>query len=262
MSGRKRKSTYSSSSSGRAKKRLFPGTSYTSPSAKTKLKTLINRTIANRSETKREYLSSGWLTYNHDAGQLAVVGAYGHPAATIGNNMLGTVVGNGKHQREGDAIFSKYIDYAIAAEAYVDRSATSLRILIVRGVGNNAVNYDTTDIKDWFVTDGTSTGSGHLIAQPVDKTKYTVLKDVIVHPVAYGNNNAAPAVTCNNVKYPVVRGRLKTNHKVQYITGSTFPAKGKDRIQIGIIPYCDFNAATTDNAVTANIEMCHYFYDM
>jgi hypothetical protein len=204
------------------------------------------------------------LAYNHDAGQGAVVGAYGHPASTIGNNWLGTRVGDAKHQREGDSIYSKYIDYAFSFNTNsAAHPCVSVRILIVKGTGNNANDYSSTSISDWFVTDGTNAGSGNLLTQQVDTTKYTVLKDVIVYAMSSGNGVTVPAVgIADRPIFPVVRGRLKTGYKVQYVTGTEFPSKSNHRIQMAVIPYGNQNCSTAQNLLNGTLDLCHYFCDM
>lgn len=224
------------------------------------------------SENKREYLAMGWTNFNHDAGNGLVVGASGHTATQIGENWLGTTVGNGKHQREGDQIYSKYIDYAFQFQTQTDsKYNTSIRFLIVKGTGNNPNNYSGTSIADWFVTDGTSSGSGNLLTQQVDKTKYTVLKDVIIKPDPgqYAGVAAAPTsavapntISFNKIKFPVIRGRLKTGYTVQYVTGTVYPSKSSQRIQIAIIPYADSACGTATVAIEAAGDICHYFTDL
>jgi hypothetical protein len=221
---------------------------------------LINRAIANRAEVKREYLQSGYQIYNHDAGSGVTIGGYGHPASNVGNNWLGTVQGDSKNHRDGDYIFSKWIDFSIHGITYEDRTNQQMRVIIVRGTGNLAPDSNTSSIADWFIADGTSTMSGNLLTTPVDKQKYTVLYDRVFKPlVEY--NGVVQAATGNDARYPVIKGRIKTGHKVSYITGTTYPNKSRNRIQVAIIPYGDTNAQLTDNICRATIELVHYFYD-
>jgi len=251
-----RKRSRSGSDNGRSKKRSKP-----SAKSKTSASTRIKKTILGMAESKREYLASGAQVYNHVAGSGLIVGGYAHPASTVGNNWLGTIVGDAKNQREGDSIYSKYIDYCIYMYGFQDRRNQFCRILIVKGTGNNAANYNTTDISDWFIADGTSGGSGYLACQPVDQTKYTVLRDMIVYPQGGYDNGIAPAANGDNPMYLPVRGRIKTGYKVQYQTGTTFPSKSTQRIQVAIIPISG-PSATTDNVLSAVIEIAHYFVDM
>lgn len=215
-------------------------------------------------ENKRNYLQ-GNDTYNHDAGSGAVVGAFGHPAYSIGNNWLGVTQGDSAWQREGDAIYSKYIDYRIYLETKDNRMHTQCRIIIVKGTGNNANDYNSTSIADWFITDGASTGSGNLISQPVDTRKFTVLKDFVVAPLsstAGGLYSCAGASQGNaTCMFPVVTGRIKTGYKVLYKTGTEYPTKSSQRIQIAIIPYNGNSSATNDNCVDARTEIVHHFCD-
>ena len=246
-----------------AMKRMRASGGFTAKRRKAARVNTIKKTILGLSETKREYLHTGVDGFYHDAGDgVATVGGFGHPSNTAGNNMLGTVVGDAKNQREGDQIYSKYIDYAFQLQCVADRSNQQCRFLIVKGTGNNANDYNSSSIADWFVTDGTSGGSGNLLVQPVDRTKYTVLKDIIVTPIKFGNNQLSMAANGDDLNYPIIRGRLKTGYKVQYKTGSTYPSKSSHRIQWAIIPYCNFGTGVTDLALQATMDMCHYFCDM
>jgi len=241
----------------KARRRLFQGGSRGSTQR-------IKRTILKMAEAKREYLKYSNVQLNHDAGGSGVVGGYGHPQGTVGNNWLGTHQGDSKYQREGDSIYSKYIDYSMRISAKPIWPAQVCRILIVKGTGNNTNDYDSSSIADWFITDGTSIGSGNLITQPVDTTKYTVLKDIIVYPNASGYNRvvADPSDKGDEPTYPVVRGRLRTGYKVQYKTGTTYPSKSSQRIQWAVIPYGDKHALVTDNIASMDVDIVHYFVDM
>lgn len=224
----------------------------------------VKKTIIGMAENKRAYLTS-YNTYNHDAGFTAVVGNWAHPASAIGNNWLGTSQGDSAWQREGDAIFSKYLDYTFYLESVDDRMCSQCRILIVRGTGNNANDYNSSNIADWFVTDGPSAGSGALISQPVDTRKYTVLKDIIVCPLsstAGGISVSAPATQGNVVaQFPVIRGRLKTGYKVHYKTGTEYPTKSSQRIQMAIIPWNGEGVGVDNNVLHCRVELLHHFCD-
>jgi hypothetical protein len=213
-------------------------------------------------ENKRNYLQSN-DTYNHDAGSGAVVGAYGHPTNAAGNNWLGVQQGDSAWQREGDAIYSKYIDYRIYLEAHDNRMHTQCRVIIVKGTGNNTNDYNSTSIADWFITDGQSSGSGNLMSQPVDTRKFTVLKDFVIAPLSSSAGGLAVtgAQGNNTCMFPLVSGRLKTGYKVLYKTGSEYPSKSSQRIQIAIIPYNGNSSGTQDNCVDARIELVHHFCD-
>jgi len=224
----------------------------------------IRRTVMGMAERKRAYLLSQDQLYAHDAGLVAVVGGYGHPAASVGNNWLATSQGDSKFNRDGDSIYSKYIDYAIHVYALPNRLNQQCRIIIVRGTGNNSTDYNSSSIADWFVADGGVGGSGALLTQPVDTNKYTVLKDVIISPITPANAyGTAPAGTVE-CHYPIIRGRVNVNKKVTFITNSTYPQKTIDRIQVAIIPYVNAQTgtATTDNVARATIELLHYFVDV
>lgn len=264
----KRKSGSYAARGMRAIKRQRASGGFTSKSRAASVKR-IKKTILGLAENKREYLAMGWSPFNHDAGNGPVVGGYGHPNNTIGNNWLGTTVGDSKHQREGDSIFSKYIDYALQVEGRTGNFWNlQCRFLIVKGTGNFANDYASSSIADWFITDGTSVGSGNLLTQPIDKTKYTVLKDVIFSPLpsSVPNSLVAPvgAGIDYNVlaKFPVIRGRLKTGFKVQYKTGSEYPSKSSQRIQWALIPYADNNCTPGSIIVNAAMDVAHYFADM
>lgn len=78
-----------------------------------------------------------------------------------------------------------------------------------------------------------------------------------------GNGVTVPTVNAaDRPIFPVVRGRLKTGYKVQYVTGSEFPAKSNHRIQMAIIPYGNQNCGTNFHFVYATLDLCHYFSDM
>lgn len=320
-------------------------------------RSMIQRVLKNMAENKREAFHVNQQTMNHDAGSGLVVGAFGRPQNKSGYNWLGVDQGGDtKCTREGDNIYSQYVDYKIQLMGYSNYPSQACRIIIFSPKIGSASGADfnlvgSTSVASLFVTDGSVTGSGNLLIQPVDTFKFKVLRDFVVHPLknqiqgatANGNgllydlmhpsipdgpfiSNAgyyrelfteynsllnsfiAAGSVCvehpeiaaaaehfnvrrglktdqyidavdrydeiqeeltlepvddagNDCNYPIVSGRIKTNRRVQYQTGSALPLKSTDYIQVAIIPYADHSAGTGDEILKYNQEIVHYFKD-
>lgn len=224
----------------------------------------IRRTVMGMAERKRVSNYVQHYILNHDAGAGVVVGANARPNARVGTNWLATVQGDAKFNREGDAIFSKYVDYVVHVSAIADRLNQVCRVIIYKGNGNLSQETSSSSVADIFITDGGVAGSGNLLTQPVDGQKVTVLKDVVISPPNFPSGNGTAQVGTLDNHYMPIRGRIKTNKKVLYITGSAFPQNTIDRIQIAIIPYLNAQPGTStlDEIARATVEITHYFVDL
>jgi len=298
----------------------------------------VRRIIKTLAEQKRENLNVTDQTVNHDAGSGTIVGGFARKNEASGVNWLATIQGtNGKkNEREGDSIFSQFVDYRLQLQGYSDYPSQRCRIIIYsdRQAGNTAASSNISGI---FVTDGTDNGSGNLLIQPVDTLRYKVYRDFVVYPLknqtmgGTANSNGlykayesmaksyndmqfdyfkckntlnaaavtypplAPAAaaaeadyvieaakaydeqttflefdpddfidpddTGNDCNYPIIKGRIKTNRKIQYLTGSQNPVKVTDAIQLAIIPYSDHNCTTQTSILKYSQELVHYFKD-
>jgi hypothetical protein len=288
-------------------------------------------------EQKREHMWWSNDTINHDAGALTTPGGYGRVNDKRGQNWLALLQGDTISKRDGNSVFSQYVDYKFQLNGTATWPAQACRIIIYTDkVGASTESYSGV-VSQLFIKDGsTGNNSGNFMVAPVDKFAFNVLRDFIVYPLkrqmqstgtADGNGmfddysdamsayaqcyaaleNLAPCIDTNpacaayyasvlaiegpslnghqanwdehyeyrlqnpdiesddagnDVKYPVVSGRIKTNRKIQYKNGTQeFPMSSKDKLQVAFIPYADPGAATTDTILRVDGEICHYFKD-
>lgn len=154
-------------------------------------RTQVMRALKGLAESKRENMHVHQDVYAHDAGNtlagVGYVGGYGRPNDKKGYNWLGLQVGDTKAKRDGDSVFSQYVDYKLQLNGYSNFPSQMCRIIIFSpktiGVGGFNNLYGTSNISSLFVTDGTTTGSGNLLIQPVDTFKFKVHRDFVVAPL-------------------------------------------------------------------------------
>nr|AJP36474.1 putative capsid protein [Avon-Heathcote Estuary associated circular virus 27] len=150
--------------------------------------------IGRLAESKRENFHVTSQTLNHDAGSGQVVGGFARPNNRSGFNWMGLNQGDSKHDRDGDSIFSQYIDYKLQLTGYSDYPSQSCRVIIFtpKALRTNTL-IASSNVASLFVTDGSDSGSGNLLIQPVDTFNYNVLRDFVVHPLKNQNQNSSAA---------------------------------------------------------------------
>lgn len=230
-----------------------------------KRKNQILRIVKGMAESKREHLNVTNQAMNHDAGSGLAVGAFGRPNDKTGWNWLATTKSSSdpKYARDGDSIFSQYVDYKLQLMGSYAYPSQACRVIIFTSKTYDNSLISSSDVSSLFVSDGSMTGSGNLLIQPVDTFKFKVLRDFIVYPLKNQTQGSAPNSNGNDAKYPIVSGRIKVNRKIQYQVSpkETQPIKDSDHIQCAIIPYADYSAGTGDTILHYNLELVHYFKD-
>jgi len=170
---------------------------------KSRIRTLIG-TLA---ESKRENMHVSNQTLNHDAGDGAIVGGFARPNNKHGWNWLAIAPQGGtssKFNRDGDAVYSQYIDYKLQLTGYSDYPSQSCRIIIFspKALRTQTLT-NTSTVASLFVTDGSTSGSGNLMIQPVDTINYNVLRDFVVYPLK-NQNQSATTTNANGLLYDVL----------------------------------------------------------
>lgn len=169
-----------------------------------KRKNQILRIVKGMAESKREHLNVTNQAMNHDAGSGLAVGAFGRPNDKTGWNWLATTKSSSdpKYARDGDSIFSQYVDYKLQLMGSYAYPSQACRVIIFTSKTYDNSLISSSDVSSLFVSDGSMTGSGNLLIQPVDTFKFKVLRDFIVYPLKNQTQGSAP--NSNGLLYDIM----------------------------------------------------------
>lgn len=147
-------------------------------------RSVILKTIKSMAEQKREHMYWNNDVINHDAGSGTTIGGYGRVNDKRGQNWLGLLQGDGVSRRDGNSVYSQYVDYKFQLHGTAEWPSQAVRIIIYTDrVGASTESY-TGNIASLFVKDGTAGNySGNLMVAPVDKFAFNILRDFVVYPL-------------------------------------------------------------------------------